>query len=57
MAVKRCAVSAKAQGKKGVRNMQPQPEAICDLFIPFLITFGLLAVVVLQYAFGNDIEF
>ncbi len=37
--------------------MQPQPEAICDLFIPFLITFGLLAVVVLQYAFGNDIEF
>ena len=34
-----------------------QPNEVCDLFIPLLITFGLIAVVALQFVFDDDIEF
>ena len=34
--------------------MQPQPESICDLFIPLLIVFGLLVIVVCQFAFSGE---
>ena len=33
--------------------MQPQPE-MCSLFVPLLITLGLICVVALQYAFHGD---
>jgi hypothetical protein len=39
---------------EGEKQMQPQPE-ICNLFVPLLITLGLICTVALQYAFnGND---
>jgi hypothetical protein len=35
--------------------MTPQPEALCDLLIPFIIVVGLLCVVLCQFAFnGKD---
>lgn len=37
--------------------MQPHSEAICNLFVPMLIVVVLLGVVLLQYAFDDDIEF
>ena len=34
--------------------MQPPNEAICNLFVPLLITFGLLVVLLCQFAFSGD---
>jgi len=42
---------------KGVSSMQPPNEAICNLFVPLLVVVGLIGVVVLQYALGDDIDF
>lgn len=35
--------------------MPPQNEIICNLFVPMVITLGLICTVALQFAFnGND---
>ena len=34
--------------------MQPPNEVLCNLFVPLLITLGLICTVALQYAFNGD---
>lgn len=43
--------------RKQEDDVQPPNEAICNLFVPLLVVVGLIGVVVLQYAFGDDIDF
>jgi hypothetical protein len=40
--------------KQGGHNMQPPNEVLCNLFVPLLITLGLICTVALQYAFNGD---